>query len=277
MRIRRYVGKHLKPRPRAHGPAAVGVATFLTMAAPAQAGTHTVSPGETLSQIAARYGVSVDSLARANQIRDPDRIFAGTRLRVPTGDPGIRHRVRQGDTLESLSRRYGTTVKAIARANRLENPNLIVAGALLRIPGAGTTSPDSAGTRMPITTNIGELLESHATHHGVNPSLVKAVAWQESGWNQSARSSAGAIGIMQVMPDTARYVNDVLGGGDLDIRHAEDNVHLGVMYLRRMIDVMPSVEKALAAYYAGPGNVGQDLERGQKSYVDNVRALQDRF
>lgn len=151
------------------------------MAAPARAGTHTVSPGETLSQMAARYGVSVESLARANQLRDPDRIIAGTRLRVPTGNSAIRHRVRHGDTLESLARRYGTTITAIARANRLDNPNLIVAGALLRIPRTGSASQGSSSARMPITANVGELLESQATHHGIDPSLVKAVAWQESG------------------------------------------------------------------------------------------------
>jgi soluble lytic murein transglycosylase-like protein len=106
---------------------------------------------------------------------------------------------------------------------------------------------------------------------------VKAVAWQESGWRQNVRSSAGAIGVMQVMPATAHWVNDILGGHNLDIHVADDNIHLGVMYLRHVLDSMGSVRRALAAYYSGPGAVKKHLNRGQKAYVDNVLALRGRF
>jgi soluble lytic murein transglycosylase-like protein len=82
---------------------------------------------------------------------------------------------------------------------------------------------------------------------------------------------------MQVMPATARWVNTVLGGHNLDIHVADDNVHLGVMYLRHLLDQMGSVRRALAAYYSGPGAVGRRLDRGQRAYVDNVLALMDRF
>jgi soluble lytic murein transglycosylase-like protein len=106
---------------------------------------------------------------------------------------------------------------------------------------------------------------------------VKAVAWQESGWQQDVVSSAGAVGVMQVMKDTARYVNRSLGGGHLDIRDADDNVHLGVMYLHHMLETMPSERKALGAYFAGPGNIGHKLTKEQRHYVDAVESHKSRF
>jgi soluble lytic murein transglycosylase-like protein len=82
---------------------------------------------------------------------------------------------------------------------------------------------------------------------------------------------------MQVMPDTAVYVNKVLGGGHLNVRKADDNVHLGVMYLRHMVSVMGSEKRALAAYYSGPGNVGRRFTKTQRAYVRSVEANKRRF
>ncbi|MGI8774802.1 MAG: lytic transglycosylase domain-containing protein [Actinomycetota bacterium] len=83
--------------------------------------------------------------------------------------------------------------------------------------------------------------------------------------------------LMQVMPATSRYVNEVLSGHNLKVRSMDGNVHLGVMYLRRMLDIMPNVKKALAAYYSGPGNVGRHLNAGQRAYARSVLALRKRF
>lgn len=108
-------------------------------------------------------------------------------------------------------------------------------------------------------------------------SLVKAVAYNESGWRQDVTSSVGAIGVMQVMPGTAKFVNDVLGGGALDVNVADDNVHLGVMYLHHLLNMMPNEKRALAAYFAGPGNVGPKLTEGQAHYASVVESLKARF
>jgi soluble lytic murein transglycosylase-like protein len=80
-----------------------------------------------------------------------------------------------------------------------------------------------------------------------------------------------------VMPGTARYVNKVLGTGSLDVRSADDNVRLGVRYLRHLLDTMPSEQDAIAAYLAGPGNIGKKLTREQRRYVRAVRAHRSRF
>jgi N-acetylmuramoyl-L-alanine amidase len=276
MRLRRYRGRHLKPRPRGKGPAAVGTAAAVwASSSSAAAGVHPVRPGETLSGIAARYGTSVQRLASLNGIANPSRIFAGQRLRVSgRAGGGGTHRVRPGETLSGIAARYGTSVRRLLGLNRISDPNLIIAGSHLKVParpGGGS------GQAMAAPADIEASLERHAVNHGLEPSLVKAVAWQESGWRQNVVSSAGAIGVMQVMPDTADYVNSFHPGRKLDVNNADDNIHLGAVYLAHLLNTMGSVRRALAGYYTGPGNVGRRLSRIQRRYVRNVAALRARF
>jgi len=253
--------------------------------------SHTVRSGETLSGIAARYGVSVSSLARANGITNPNLVVAGTTITISggggagsgsTSGGSTSHTVRSGETLSDIAARYGVSVSSLARANGLSNPNLVVSGTSLSIPSGGATVT-TGGAPAPTTTQvssseIGYLLEQEALSNGVSTSLVKAVAYQESGWQPHVVSSAGAIGVMQVMPDTADWVNQVLlGGTSLDVRNAHDNIKMGVSYLRYLLSIMPTQEKALAAYYSGPGNVGSSLHNYQRVYVDAVLAHTSRF
>jgi N-acetylmuramoyl-L-alanine amidase len=261
----------------------VGTATALWMVGPAaRAATHLVRPGETLSSIASRYGTSVTALASANRLRNPNLIVAGQRLRVPSRvTVTSSHAVAPGDTLSSIASRYGTSIKALVRLNHIRDPNFIVAGTTLKVPGGVATGGGSGGEQAPVAapaSSIEAAIERHASSHGVEVALAKAVAWQESGWQQDVVSSAGARGVMQVMPATAEFVNSHLGGGhQLDVDAADDNVHLGVMYLKHMTATMPTLRKALAAYFAGPGNIGSRLNSAQRQYVDNVLALRAEF
>lgn len=286
----RYRGRHLKPSPNPLvAPAAVGAATaVLVTAGAAHAGTHRVRRGETLSGIAARYGVGVEVVVAANHLRNPNLIIAGARLRIPGGGGGSSsapraHTVRSGENLSGIAAHYGVSVTALAQANHLADPNLIVTGRHLRIPSGGasssgySTSSASSVSTAPSSSSVEAVLERHAARQGLDRSLVKAVAWQESGWRQDAVSSAGAVGVMQVMPDTADYVNESLGGDHLNVHETEDNVELGVTYLDHVIDQMPSENKGLAAYYTGPGNVGSNLTETQRAYVRSVQALRSRF
>lgn len=247
----------------------------MSVASPAFAGTYTVRRGETLSGVAGRFGTSVSALVRMNHLSDPDLIVAGQRLRIPADlSASATHTVSGGDTLSSIAARYGTTVGALARANGIDDPNFIVAGQRLRVPSGGVRLSHAPH---PSTDSVASTLETHAAQHGLEPALVKAVAWQESGWRQDARSSVGAIGVMQVMPDTAEYVNESLGHGDLNVRETDDNVHLGVAYLRHMKQTLGSTKRALAGYYSGPGNVKDRLQSYQKAYTRSVLSLRDRF
>ena len=282
MSIRRYRPRHLKARPRKRGPVVIGTAAAVWASAPgARAGVHVVAPGETLSGIAARYGTTVEALVEANGLRDPSLIIAGHRLRVPAHVTTVSvHVVQPGETLSEIAARYGASVASLARANRIRDVDVIFAGDRLRVPASGSVSVQPASSSAvahdePET--IEAVLEEQARRHRVKPSLVKAVAWRESSWRQKAVSKTGAIGVMQVMPDTARYVNESLGGGDLDVRSAPDNVELGVTYLDHLLETMPSEDKALAAYLSGPGNVGRKLDAYQKDYIEDVKELEPRF
>ena len=272
MRLTRYRGRHLRPKPKKHGPIVAMAAASVSIASPAYAGVHVVAPGETVSGVAARYGVSVDAIVSANGLADADLIVSGERLRIPAKVVTRSHRVASGETLSSIAARYDTTVERLVKSNRLADPNLIIEGQILRIRGAG-----SAPAPVTVGGGVEASLERHAAAQGVETDLVKAVAWQESGWRQEARSSVGAIGVMQVMPDTADYVNEVLGGGDLDVRQPDENVELGVRYLKHVRDLMGSTRRGLAAYYSGPGNVKGRLAGYQRTYVDSVQALRQRF
>jgi len=123
--------------------------------------THVVRPGENLFRIALRYGVTVDAIARANGIVDPQRIRAGLVLTIPA-PPGRSpapaagaqrrplpksvavarsYRIQRGDTLFAIARRFGTTVAALQAANGLRS-ELIHPGQTLTIPGGTAITPE---------------------------------------------------------------------------------------------------------------------------------------
>jgi LysM repeat protein len=150
----------------------VSIGAPAAWAAPAEASslTHVVRPGENLYRIALRYGTTVSAIAAANHISNPNRIYVGQRLIIPSG-PGPVHGggtiyvVRRGDTLSRIAFRYGVNVWAIVRANGLRNPNYIYAGQRLVIP-SGPYHPRPGGTYY--TVRRGDTLAGIAWRFGVN-------------------------------------------------------------------------------------------------------------
>jgi LysM repeat protein len=120
-----------------------------------------VKPGDTLSEIALRYGMTVAELRDLNGIADPNRIFAGQRLRlsgkpeteanVSSAEPAAAvHVVAWGETLTGIARRYGSTIAAIAAANGISDPSFLWVGQHLTIPGtAAPSAPPAPATPMP--------------------------------------------------------------------------------------------------------------------------------
>ena len=88
----------------------------------------------------------------------------------------------------------------------------------------------------------------HAIAMGVDPAIALSIARTESGFRHEARSSHGAVGVFQLMPSTARRMG-------LNPYSLNDNIKGGIMYYKKMYNMFGSVELALAAYNAGPGNV----------------------
>lgn len=116
---------------------------------------------------------------------------------------------------------------------------------------------------------IKQHLQNAAERYGISSALVDAVAWQESRYNNNARSPVGAIGIMQLMPSTAR------GLGVADPTDVGQNIAGGAAYLRSQLDRFGNnVPLALAAYNAGPGAVrrygGIPPYRETQNYVRQI-------
>jgi soluble lytic murein transglycosylase-like protein len=112
------------------------------------------------------------------------------------------------------------------------------------------TTPTRA--RNPRAAAYDAYIDVHAASQGISADLVRAVIQVESAYDARAVSTKGAMGLMQLMPATAREL------GVEDPFHPEDNIRGGVAYLRQLLDRYDSnVELALAAYNAGPGSVAK--------------------
>src|SRR5438477_9759353 len=100
------------------------------------------------------------------------------------------------------------------------------------------------------------MLYAAGLKHGVNPYLVMGLAWHESGWQASVVSSAGAVGIMQVMPATAEADGPKLLNRTVNLYDPGDNIDMGTAILKQNLDHWDNdIAKALCAYYAGGGSV----------------------
>jgi len=135
-------------------------------------------------------------------------------------------------------------------------------------PAAGSADQDRSALD---GTPYAEFIVSAAEAHGVDPMLVRALIQVESGYKPRARSRRGAMGLMQLMPSTARAYQ---------VRNPFDpktNIEAGIKHLKTLIDRFRGVELALAAYNAGPGAVekfnGVPPYRETRSYVTRILAL----
>jgi LysM repeat protein len=99
---------------------------------------YTVQPGDSVRELAKLYGISIATLAAANQIANPDLLVVGQELRIPRVD-GVVHTVQSGETASMLAQRYGVTTRSVLEANHLDNE--LREGALLLVPGAELPSP----------------------------------------------------------------------------------------------------------------------------------------
>jgi LysM repeat protein len=208
--------------------------------APASGSTHVVRAGDTLSGIAARYGLSLRALADANGIVDVHLIRIGTRLGIPASD---------------LAPTGAAEAAPVSRGG---------------LPARLQASPERLAL-IPI-------FERWAAAYGVPVDLLMAMTWLESGWQIHVVSSVGALGIGQLMPDTVAFVNDVLLGTNLDPSVPEHNIRMSARFLRWLLDrTGGDVSLALAGYYQGLGSVrARGVFPSTAAYVRDVQALRER-
>jgi soluble lytic murein transglycosylase len=128
-----------------------------------------------------------------------------------------------------------------------------------------------------------QIVRGHAEHYQLDPALLAAVIYQESKFHAHVQSSSGAIGLMQLLPTTAKGIAVHTGGSKFvvsDLYNPEINVRYGAWYLRHLLDKYHDERTALAAYNAGQENVDRWLQAGDgiqfpetRSYVDRVEKL----
>jgi LysM repeat protein len=290
---------------------------YVSTAAPASAtssggGSYVVQPGDTLTAIAARAGMSVDQLAAANGIDPNAPLLAGAVLQLSGSgvapvnsapSTGGSYVVQPGDTLTAIAARAGMSIAQLAANNGIDPNAPLLIGTVLRLSSGTTTfvssttgSGGSAATQ-PVgaaaqgnptdppyptaeTVTAGQV-GSIASANGVSPSLADAIAYQESGFNNDLVSSADARGVMQILPGTWAWIQQTLvaGGPPLAPASAADNVRGGVLLLRSLLNSTggdPAM--AAAGYFQGLPSVQQNgVYPATQQYVNDVMALRQRF
>jgi soluble lytic murein transglycosylase-like protein len=125
------------------------------------------------------------------------------------------------------------------------------------------------------------ILIRYAQENGLPADLVMSLAWVESSWRRSAVSDVGAVGVMQLMPNTVEYVSRKLLGlrSNLDPKNPTSNVRMGAKYLRRLLDQNHgNVRQALIAYNQGLTSLKANGSYGvAERYADRVLALRPQF
>jgi soluble lytic murein transglycosylase-like protein len=231
----------------------------------------------------------------------PSAVTGGQRpAAAPASSPASRggYLVRPGDTLSALAASSGVRVSELAARNGLDPARPLIAGTRITLPNSGvaaaratTPAPKAApatssapaqkpATAAPAASRVqASEIQRVAQEYGVSPSLASAIAWQESGFNNAAVSSANAKGVMQVIPRTWSWVQTNLAKRPLDPSSATDNVHAGVLYLKHLLEYTGGDEQsAIASYYQGPRSVRhRGMYDDTKKYVSNVQALKSRF
>ena len=245
---------------------------------------YVVSAGDSLSLIASIYDATVGSIVDLNGTGDPNFIFPGQVLEIPGsgGGESTTYEVQAGDTLGGIAEAFRVSTAELQAANGISNPDLIFVGQVLSVPavvGFGGTGGLSLDDK-PADPALEAIFDDFAAYEGIDAGLVKALAWIESGWQQHVVSPAGAVGLMQLMPGTAAWLEDDIFGQALneDVS-AYDNVKMGTRYLRILMNATGwDTEIALASYYQGHGNTLNGIfYEDTLDYVSAVLAVRDAY
>jgi N-acetylmuramoyl-L-alanine amidase len=216
-------------------------------------GSYVVQPGDTLTAIAGRAGMSIAQLAADNGLDPNGVLLSGSVLRLGGGGSTTPVSSQTTETGTASSQPVGPA----AEGSAVDPP----------YPTPESVSPSEVG--------------SIAAANGVPASLADAIAYQESGFNNDEVSTADARGEMQILPGTWDWIQQALvpGGSPLAPASAVDNVRGGVLLLRSLLDSTGG-DPALAAagYYQGLPSVERyGVYPSTQQYVNNVMSLAQRF
>ena len=274
---------------------------------------HALNPQTAGLQVALRayglYGGGIDGIAgprtvaatkafqrRAGLPVDGRAGFRTRRALGPLGSPLFGRRTLRAGTfgwdvsvLQFLLARRGAlvpvdgyfdraTVRALRRyqrARRLQVDGIAGPNTMAALARGRPALRPSVGGSQPV--GVRALLAHWARVYGVDPGLVRALAWMESGYHPGLVSSSGARGVLQVLPSTKQYVETVLLGRRVPWT-VSGGIHVGVVYLRQLLREFNGSERlALAAWYQGPASVRRHgVSRGTRAFIADVLALRRR-
>jgi hypothetical protein len=241
--------------------AGLGLAAALLSASPAAADherlpgnrdltAYVVKPGDTATGLAVRFHAWTAELLSHNHLGSSGALRVGQRLEIPV---------------------------VTSRADEPGNEPGSKSGSKSGEDTSKHTSQDTTQTAGPGRERVRAVITRVAKHRGVDPQLALAVSWQEAGWQMHHVSSAGAIGAMQVLPSTARWMEGY-ADRDLRLRSLRDNATAGVLLLDVLRDHTRSRRHLIGAYYQGLGAVQRHgLYAETLPYVDNVLAIKRRL
>ena len=222
-----------------------------------------------LSRFQLAHSLTPDGIAG----RRTFRVLAHTRVRrLMRAAPPLIHRVLPGESFFSIAAHYRVSPWQLAKVNHLRLTGVIVPGQRLRVP---SRAPTNAGLRGTAThSDVRASLDHWSSVYGVDPELSRALAWMESGFQEDVVSNVGAVGVMQLLPETWQWVDVVLLGRTTP-RTADGNVQAGVRYLRWQLDQFDgNVNLALAGWYQGARAVREiGLYNDTKQFVSIVLML----
>jgi soluble lytic murein transglycosylase-like protein len=204
----------------------------------------------------------------------------GVRLTATTA----RYTVRKGDSLALVAGRFATTVKALRAANGLTSAT-IHPGQVLQVPGAQVPSRLPAKLPAPLKAaperlSLVPVFVAAAKEFSVPYDLLMSLAYTESGWQRSAVSDDGAVGVTQLLPMTARWVaGTLLHERGLDLADPEDNIRMSARFLGYLLELTGGSQfTALAAYYQGHVAVQRNgVSAGGRTYATIIMTNRTAF
>jgi soluble lytic murein transglycosylase-like protein len=265
---------------------AVLVSALLPAAASANY-AHLVTPGETLTSVAAVDGLSVEAIARANGISPQAQLIAGQTLWIPP-----RHAATAARPAATAGGQDQVRPTSATTATRAQDPDAdgdtdAGAGTTTTTRGSSRSSTSraavdaSAAGPVPTLEHVDPTeIAAVANANGVPAALAEAIAWQESGWNNDEVSSVGAVGVMQIVPTTWFWIDHYLTPSNpLGTASALENIRAGTLLLKQLLAVTGGDERlAVAGYFQGLASIRRfGMYASTRHYVADVMALAQRF
>nr|WP_300045397.1 transglycosylase SLT domain-containing protein [uncultured Nocardioides sp.] len=201
--------------------------------------------------------------------------------RLPPGRTLVSYVVEPGDTVSGLAVQFHAWTAEIVSHNHLGRNGSLEVGQRIEIPVVGKTRGSTPTTMWQHPDRdrekVRRVVAGAARNHGVDPQLALAVSWQESGWQMGLVSHADAIGAMQVLPSTGRWMEHY-AGRPLDLERLGDNATAGVLLLKVLSRHTHRRTHKIGAYYQGLGAVRRHgLYDETRAYVADVEAIKQRL